>query len=190
MCALRPLFEQYPDGFRYEVGFLSEQEETELVAAIRQIELSTFEMRGVTARRRVAFFGRAYDRSSAVQPIPEFLLPLRRRAATWSGIDEAAFVMALVHEYPPGAPIGWHRDAPQYDIIAGVSLLSPCRMMFRPYVSPATRATGGRRTATHAVDLEPRSVYLLGGDARSGYEHHIPPVASLRYSVTFRSARR
>jgi len=190
MEGTRSLFEEYPDGFRYEPGFLSVDEETALAAAIGQIEFSTFEMRGVAARRRVAFFGRAYDRTSAVQPIPDFLLPLRRRAAAWSGIDDAAFVMALVNEYPPGAPIGWHRDAPQYDVIAGISLISPCRMMFRPYVSPGARATAGRRSATHAIDLDPRSAYLLAGAARSGYEHHIPPVAAFRYSVTFRSAHR
>lgn len=96
--------------------------------------------------------------------------------------------MALVNEYPPGAPIGWHRDAPPFGVVAGLSLLSSCRMRFRPYVSPQdqTRA-GGRRVASHELTLAPRSAYVMRGPARSAFEHHIPPVAALRYSITFRT---
>ena len=115
-------------------------------------------------------------------------MPLRHRVAAWSGVDSEAFAMALVNEYPPGAPIGWHRDAPQYGIVAGVSLLSSCWMRFRPY-RRAGEGTSGRRTATHEVTLEPRSVYLLTDAARTAYEHHIPAVAELRYSITFRTLR-
>ena len=99
--------------------------------------------------------------------------------------------MALVNEYPPGAPIGWHRDAPQYGIVAGVCLLSTCRMKFRPYVRPDVRSStpARRRTATHEIVLEPRSAYLMTGDSRNAYEHHIPAVTTLRYSVTFRTLR-
>jgi alkylated DNA repair dioxygenase AlkB len=98
--------------------------------------------------------------------------------------------MALINEYPPGAPIGWHRDAPQYDIVAGISLLSDCRMRFRPYRSPAlSTPTPVRRAATHELWLERRSAYLLTGESRTSYEHHIPPVGELRYSVTFRTLR-
>jgi alkylated DNA repair dioxygenase AlkB len=98
--------------------------------------------------------------------------------------------MALINEYPPGAPIGWHRDAPQYGIVAGVSLLSSCRMRLRPYQSPAeaTRQKT-RRQATHELELLPRSAYVMSGDARSRYEHSIPAVIALRYSVTFRTLR-
>jgi alkylated DNA repair dioxygenase AlkB len=98
--------------------------------------------------------------------------------------------MALINEYRPGTPIGWHRDAPQYDIVAGVSLLSACRMKFRPYRSPASAsASSGRRSATHEIVLARRSAYLMTRDSRSAYEHHIPPVAELRYSITFRTFR-
>jgi alkylated DNA repair dioxygenase AlkB len=180
-----------PDGFRYATDLLDSAGEQELVAAIRDLDFSSFEMRGVVAKRRVAFFGRTYDADrTSVPPIPPLLLPLRARAAAWAGVDAGAFVMALVNEYPPGAPIGWHRDAPQYGIVVGVSLLSPCRMKLRPYVPPGRRAAGDppRRT-THEIVLAPRSVYLLSGEARSAYEHHIPAVDALRYSVTFRTVR-
>lgn len=184
------LFEhELPPGFRYRDAFVSEAEERELLAAIAGVAFADFEMRGVIARRRVAFFGESYDRGTA-QPLPAFLLPLRERIAGWAGLDAAAFAMALINEYRPGSPIGWHRDAPQYDIVAGVSLLSACRMMFRPYRSPSSREPKpARRSATHEIVLQPRSAYLMTQEARSAYEHHIPPVAALRYSVTFRTLR-
>jgi alkylated DNA repair dioxygenase AlkB len=146
-------------------------------------------MRGVVARRRVAFFGETYDQSGAA-PMPDFLLPLRLALAAWAGVEPAAFAMALINEYRPGSPIGWHRDAPQYGRVAGVSLLSSCRMRFRRYVPPGLATHEGRRRATHEVLLEPRSAYLIGDSARQEYEHHIPAVAELRYSITFRTLRR
>jgi alkylated DNA repair dioxygenase AlkB len=121
--------------------------------------------------------------------MPAFLLPVRDRLARWGEVDPDAFEMAVINEYFPGAPIGWHRDAPQYGIVAGVSLLSACRMKFRPYAQPAGRGAGARRTTTHEITLEPRSGYLMTGESRNAYEHHIPAVARLRYSITFRTAR-
>jgi alkylated DNA repair dioxygenase AlkB len=182
----------FPDGFVYRPDFISSEEEPQLVEAIGQVEFSAFEMRGVVARRRVAFFGSSYDAGGTeTPPLPVFLLPLRERAAAFASVHPDAFAMALINEYPPGAPIGWHRDAPQYDTIFGVSLLSACRMMLRPYVGPsAQRAAGGRRRrATHQITLDRRSAYLMAGAARTAYEHHIPAVAELRYSITFRTLR-
>jgi alkylated DNA repair dioxygenase AlkB len=186
------LFEvDVPSGFQYRDDFISKDDEALLADAISRLEFSTFEMRGVVARRRVAFFGRSYDATgAAMSPLPPFLVSLRDKVAVWAGLDAGAFAMALVNEYPPGAPIGWHRDAPQYDIVAGVSLLSPCRMKFRPYVGrKAQGQTHGRRRATHEIALERRSAYLIAGHSRSAYEHHIPGVSALRYSITFRTMR-
>ena len=182
-----------PDGFLYRHDFISAEEEGSLADEIARVEFSAFEMRGVVARRRVAFFGRTYDAGGvATAPVPPFLLPWRDRLAAWAGVDPGDFAMALINEYPPGAPIGWHRDAPQYGIVGGISLLSACRMKFRPYVRPGARtsAPGERRAATHEITLERRSGYLMTGDSRNAYEHHIPAVAARRYSVTFRSIRR
>ena len=178
-----------PDGFAYSADFLTAAEEASLLADIQAVAFSSFEMRGVVAKRRVAFFGHSYGR--AIEPeIPEFLESLRSRLAVWAGVQPEAFAMALINEYQPGSPIGWHRDAPQYDIVAGVSLVSACRMKFRPYTIPADAGpTAARRRAAHELVLEPRSAYLLTGPARSDFEHHIPPVPSLRYSVTFRTLR-
>jgi alkylated DNA repair dioxygenase AlkB len=193
VAAPGPLFEQVvPSGFHCRDEFITVADEAALAAEIARIEFSTFEMRGVVARRRVAFFGRSYDAGCApTGPLPPFLLPWRDRIAAWAGIDPGDFVMALINEYPPGAPIGWHRDAPQYGVVSGMSLLSPCRMKFRPYVRPGAHAAkpGQRRTATHEITLERRSGYLMTGEARNHYEHHIPAVDALRYSITFRSSR-
>jgi alkylated DNA repair dioxygenase AlkB len=188
-----PLFEaDVPNGFQYRTDFITGGDEALLADEIVRLAFSTFEMRGVVARRRVAFFGRSYDTGGAVtSSLPLFLVPLRDKVAVWANLDAPAFEMALINEYPPGAPIGWHRDAPQYDIVAGISLLSSCRMKFRPYVRPSaqTPTESRRRSATHAITLERRSAYLMTGDSRNVYEHHIPAVTSLRYSITFRTLR-
>ena len=181
-----------PDGFFHRDNFISTAEEAELAAQIERVEFSTFEMRGVVARRRVAFFGASYDRAPTASspPIPDFLSAIRARLAASAEVTPDDFAMALINEYRPGTPIGWHRDAPQYDIIAGVSLLSPCVMRLRPYVSPSkASAEKVRRKTTHEIELLPRSAYVIRGVARSGYEHSIPAVSSLRYSITFRTLR-
>src|ERR1051326_3163730 len=126
---------ELPAGFKYQRDFISRDEEVALLDAIGQIAFDDFEMHGVVARRRVAFFGGRYDDAgpqASTPPIPSFLLPLRERIAVWAGVEPDAFRMALINAYPPGAPIGWHRDAPQYELIAGVSLLSACTMKLRP----------------------------------------------------------
>jgi alkylated DNA repair dioxygenase AlkB len=189
IVAVHPrLFEPHlPSGFQYRENFISEPQERQLLDAIASVPFSDFEMRGVIARRRVAFFGESYDREAA-GPILPFLLPLGRDIAAWAGVRADAFAMALINEYRAGSPIGWHRDAPQYDIVAGVSLLSACRMTFRPYRSPAPTGAA-RRVATHELRLERRSAYLMTGPSRTEYEHHVPPVPALRYSITFRTLR-
>jgi alkylated DNA repair dioxygenase AlkB len=179
-----------PPGFRYAEDLITVQDEAHLAREFERVEFSDFTMRGVVARRRVAFFGASY-RSGETEtlPIPPFLLALRDVVARWAGVESRAFTMALITQYPPGAPIGWHRDAPQYDLVAGVSLLSSCRMRFRRYVSPASASSAQRLPATHEVALAPRSAYVMTGPARYEYEHNIPAVDALRYSVTFRTTR-
>jgi alkylated DNA repair dioxygenase AlkB len=187
--------DERPPGFHYRAAVISEDEARALVHDIERLEFSRVEMRGVVARRRTAHFGVTYGyerrTSQPGTPVPAFLLPLRARVAEWAGIDPAALVEALVTEYPPGASIGWHRDAPMFgDVIAGISLLSACRMKFRPYVSPSNvRDLEGPRRTTHEIDLPPRSGYLITALARREFEHSIPPTAALRYSITFRNLK-
>lgn len=192
MAAAGSLFgADLPPGFLHRDDFLSTAEEAALAEHVSQIEFAAFEMRGVVAKRRVAFFGASYDLGAQPSPpIPGFLAPLRSSLAELAGVTAADFAMVLINEYRPGSPIGWHRDAPQYAIVAGVSLLSSCRMRLRPYLSPAAAAANmTRRTTTHEIELLPRSAYVMSGEARSNYEHSIPAVNSLRYSVTMRTLR-
>jgi DNA oxidative demethylase len=174
-----------PAGFLYCPDILRVDEETALAARVRNIEFSAVEMRGQIARRRTAHFGWIYGyeswRITPGPPLPEFLLPLRERVAGLAGVDAAALAEILVTEYPAGAAIGWHRDAPQFGLVIGVSLLSACRMRFQ-------RSRGASRE-TRAVTLEPRSAYVLTAEARQQWQHSIPPMRALRYSVTFRTLR-
>ena len=174
-----------PPGFVYHPDLLDADEEARLVAHVRTIDFSPIEMRGQVARRRTAHFGWVYGyeswRITTGPPLPEFLLPLRDRAATLIAVEPDALAEVLVTEYPPGAAIGWHHDAPQFGEVIGVSLLSPCRMRFQ-------RGRGTERQ-TCAVTLEPRSAYVLDGEARYRWQHSIPPMRALRYSITFRTLR-
>jgi alkylated DNA repair dioxygenase AlkB len=142
-------------------------------------------MRGQVARRRTAHFGWVYGyeswRIEPGPPIPAALLPLRARAAELAGLAPDALVEVLATEYPPGAAIGWHRDAPQFGSVVGVSLLGAARMRFQRGTGPARR--------TCVATLEPRSAYVLAGEARWRWQHSIPPVKEWRYSITFRTLR-
>jgi len=175
-----------PDGLAYHPDFLNKEEEHRLGEAIDRLEFSEVRMHGIVAKRHVAHFGWNYGYEtwhiSPGPPVPEFLLPLRARAAELLEIEAAALAEVLVTEYPPGAVIGWHRDAPMFGpAVVGVSLLAACRMRFQR----------GKDTdrETYALAVEPRSAYVLSGPARSEWQHSIPPVKSLRYSVTFRTLR-
>ena len=188
------LFEpEMPAGFAYAADFVSRDEEASLLEHIKALTFANVEMRGAVARRRTAHFGWKYGyyarRTEPGDPLPAFLLPYRERAARWADRDREAFVEALVTEYPEGAPIGWHRDAPMFGEIIGISLGTACRMKFRPYVSAQDLGGAGRapRRTTHELELAPRSVYLLSGTVRREFEHSIPPVAGCRYSITFRT---
>ena len=188
--ALFPDESQLPQGFVYRSDFISAEEETALVDEIARIELVAPTMHGVAAKRRTAHFGHTYEfgtfKLTPAPPIPDFLLSLRKRVAALLPKNPEELVEALISEYPPGAQIGWHRDAPQFGIIVGISLLSVCTMKLRP--RPVQK--GLARVRPLEQMLAPRSAYVLDGEVRSKWQHHIPPATELRYSVTFRTLRR
>lgn len=175
-----------PPGLRHQDGFLSVPEEQELLARFSSLEFREVSMRGVTARRRVIQYGWHYNFESYKltqgPPIPEFLFPIRQRAAGVAGVPPDTFSEALLMEYSPGATIGWHRDAPTFGVVAGISLGAACRFRFR------RGRTGNWKT--FELPLAPRSIYVLDGEARSAWQHSIPGVKDLRYSITFRTLRR
>jgi alkylated DNA repair dioxygenase AlkB len=181
------------DGFRYEPDVITPAEETTLLDEIARVELRPFVFRGVQTRRRVAQFGFGYSfgkRSlTDAPPLPDFLCPLAERVAGLAGVRADQFGEALITEYPVGAGIGWHRDAPPFGVIVGVSLLSPCTFRLRPY---ADAAAGRAKPAVRPVDITvaPRSAYVLAGEARTDWEHSIPEAITTRYSITFRTLRK
>jgi DNA oxidative demethylase len=175
-----------PEGLVYQPEFVSPEEERDLLAAIEQLDFREIRMRGQTARRTARHFGFDYDyerygRLVPGDPLPDWLVALRERCAGLAALDPDELAQALVQRYPPGATIGWHRDAPMFGTVVGVSLASACRMRFQ-------RGRGDERR-TSELELEPRSAYVLAGAARNAWQHSIPPTKSLRYSVTFRTLR-
>ena len=182
------LVERFPEGFNYEEHFLTAIEEAALLAAIRELPLEHAQYKQFSARRRVASFGGRYDFShNELLPaarIPDWLLPLRDRAARWAGLSGEDIDHALVAEYAPGTPLGWHRDVPEFEAVVGVSLGGSCRLRFRRY--PPRKP--GRAEVT--LDLAPRSIYTMQGNARWGWQHSVSPTKELRYSITFRTLRR
>ena len=173
-----------PEGFLYQPDFLSQAEEAELIRIFRGLPFQAFDFHGYTAKRRVLEFGLEYDfttrRATPTQSFPDFLTPVRERAAQFAGISITELVEGMVTEYSPGSPIGWHRDAPQFGTIIGVSLASETRMRFKPYKAE------GKPVARM---LEPRSIYTMRGPARWKFQHSIPAAKELRYSITFRTLR-
>lgn len=174
-----------PPGFRYQADLVSADEERALVAQLSALAFEAFQFRGFEGRRRVVSFGLRYDFNGqglvGAQPMPEWLLPVRDRAAAFAGLAGDDFAHVLINEYREGAPIGWHRDRPVFDKVVGVSLLGPTVMRFR------RRAEA--RFERINVPLEPRSAYLLDGPARTDWEHSLPEAKAHRYSITFRNLR-
>jgi alkylated DNA repair protein (DNA oxidative demethylase) len=176
-----------PEGFVLRDDFVSADEERALLDLLEAMEFGEVVMHGQAAKRTVRHFGLGYDYSSGslapTDPLPAGMEWLRERCAGLMERDAGDIVQILVSRYPEGAGIGWHRDAPMFGSkIAGVSLLGPCRMRFQ-------RTLKGERDVA-AVELAPRSAYLLSGKARWSWQHSIPAAKALRYSITFRTLRR
>jgi alkylated DNA repair dioxygenase AlkB len=170
-------------GFRYEEALISEAEERQLLERLDQLELAPFRFHGWLGNRKTKSFGWRYDFEDAsftrAEPIPEWLQPLREKAAGFAGLRPGDFVHVLLARYDPGAGIGWHRDRDVFEQVVGVSLNTPAKLRFR------RRTADGFRRAS--VQIEPRSAYLLSGESRWAWEHSISPGEQLRFSITFRA---
>jgi alkylated DNA repair dioxygenase AlkB len=174
-----------PEGFRYQADLLSPAGEQALLRAVRGLPFKNFEFRGYVGNRRTVSYGWKYDFSAEVlrksDDMPAFLLSLREVAAAFAAVTPEQLQQALVTEYDAGAGIGWHRDKAVFGEVVGISLLSSC--VFR------LRRKAGESWERVSLTAEPRSAYLLSGPSRAEWEHSIPPVDALRYSITFRNFR-
>jgi len=175
---------KYPEGFRYEREIISREDERVLIEHIRTLPLKEFDFHGFLGKRRVKSFGWRYDyddeRLKEAEPIPDFILPLRERAARFADLKPDQIQHVLFTEYDH-AGIGWHRDKANFEDVIGVSLLASCTFRLRRKV--------GSRWERVSLEAEPRSAYLMRGPSRTEWEHSIPEVDGVRYSVTFRTLR-
>ncbi len=183
--ALFPDHRAPPMGLRYQPGFVCEAIERELISRISELPLQPFQFGAFEGKRRVASFGYRYDyalqRLAEADPIPAWLAPLTRSVESFGHLPAESVRQILCTQYDIGVGIGWHRDKPHFDKIFGLSLGASCKFRFR-------RAAGDR-WERFTVNAEPRSLYLMEGEARRVWEHSIPAVEQRRYSITFRTMR-
>jgi alkylated DNA repair dioxygenase AlkB len=179
------LFDFQPEGLAQREDFITAAEEAALLVQFADLAFKPFAFQGWFGKRETVSFGWRYDfndsRIHVAPPIPDFLLPIRARAAQFAGLAPEAFEQALVIRYGTGAGIGWHRDRPAFDRVVGISLGAPCDLRFRQRTE-----RGFRRYTLHAV---PRSAYLLTNEIRHEWEHSIVPMESPRHSLTFRNRK-
>jgi alkylated DNA repair dioxygenase AlkB len=174
-----------PEGMIYRRELVAPDEEKALAAQMARLPFARFQFHGFEGNRRTVSYGfhYAFDGSGLREtaPIPDWLLPVRGKAAALAGLPPEALEHALLIEYAPGAGIGWHRDRPVFGDVVGISLLAPARLRFR-------RKAGSKWERRNVV-AEPRSAYVLRGPARTEWEHSIPALDAPRYSITFRTLR-
>ncbi len=172
-------------GLAARGDFVTEAEAQALIAAIDEADLALFRFQGWTGKRRTASYGWSYDFDAGClrrgDPLPDWLLPFRDRAADFAGLSPDDLVQALLIRYDPGAGIGWHKDRPHFEHVVGLSLGAPTTMRFR-----RRHGAGFQRAA---FPLVPRGAYHLSGEARHEWEHSIAELDRTRWSVTFRSMR-
>ena len=110
-------------------------EERALIAAVDLAELSPFRFHGWLGKRLTISYGWRYDFDEASfapsEAIPDWLLPLRERAARFARLQPDELFQVLLIRYDPGAGIGWHRDRPVFEHVLGISLGAPATMRFR-----------------------------------------------------------
>lgn len=171
------------EGLRYGEAVIGEAQELALLDRLQGLDLAPFRFHGFLGNRRTQSFGWRYDFEDAsftpAEPIPDWLQPLRERAASFAGLEPDDFVHVLLARYDPGAGIGWHRDRDVFDQVVGISLNTPATLRFRQRTS-----SGFRRLN---LEVAPRSAYLLSGESRWDWEHRITPGDQLRFSITFRT---
>jgi alkylated DNA repair dioxygenase AlkB len=186
MSSLFPLEDVYPPGFSYYPDFLAHDEETTFIEAIKKVELHNLVFQGFEAKRRTASFGYDYnfDRRSITKGklIPPDFIPLVEKVANKLLIEPEKFAELLLTEYPIDSVINWHRDAPPFDIIAGISLNADCTFRLRPH-DKAKHS----RSSIISFPVHRRSFYVIKDEARSSWQHSISPVKQLRYSITLRT---
>jgi alkylated DNA repair dioxygenase AlkB len=188
MNTLFPIELQFPEGFQYVPDFISKAEEEYLYQEVLKVERHTFVFQGFEAKRKVASFGHDWNfekqQLSKGKDIPKEFDPLLEKVAQHLQLQKDVFAELLVTEYPVGAVINWHRDAPPFDLIAGISLHADCTFRLRPYNNEKKE-----KTAVLSFPVKRRSLYVIQGPSRTHWQHSIAAVQHVRYSITLRTLR-
>ena len=174
-----------PEGFRYQPDVVTAEQERALLDQIATLPFKAFEFRGFEGKRRTVSYGWRYDfnvqKLQRADPPPPWLVPIRELGERFAALAPGALEQVTVIEYSPGSAIGWHKDRPMFGDVVGVSLMSATRFRFRREV--------GQKWERASLIVAPRSVYVMRGPARDEWQHSIPPVDTLRYSITMRTFR-
>ncbi|WP_287459623.1 alpha-ketoglutarate-dependent dioxygenase AlkB [Sphingomonas sp.] len=184
MTAMFDLFDEpVVAGLRKRDEFITAEEEAALIGQIDAVDLSPFKFQQWTGKRLTRSFGWSYDfesgRFAPTDPIPDWLAPIKARAARFAGLETDDLVQALLIRYDPGAGIGWHKDRPVFEHVVGLSLGNVATLRLR------RRTDRGFDRAS--AELAPRSIYHLSGEVRHHWEHSIAAMDLPRWSITFRS---
>lgn len=167
---------------KYVPNFITPEEETILLQHIQQLQWQEVALYGQVAKRRVVHYGFEYQYGSRgvrkTNPPPEFLNNVIARCSCLLMSNSADIAEILITEYPVNAGINWHRDAPVFKEIIGISLNSSCVIHFRNRMNKKEKIKR---------NLERCSAYRLSGAIRWEWEHRIAPVKVPRYSITLRT---
>src|ERR1700759_3214626 len=154
-----------PKGLRYKPAFVSAATEQELIAGISALPLQPFQFGAFEGHRRVKSFGFRYDYTRhemlPSEPIPPWLEVISREVERFGELPAGSVRQVLCTDYDVGVGIGWHRDRPQFDKVFGISLGSACRFRFR--------RRRGDKWERFTLQAEPRSLYLMDGEARGSW---------------------
>jgi len=173
-----------PEGLFYLPEAISLAEERQCLEEIEALPFEPYVFGAYVARRKVVQFGgqerrATYGGNQPLESMPEWLFSLRQKCARLVDFKAEELAQILVARYEQ-AGIGWHCDAAEFGpTVIGVSLTSAAMMRFRR-MHP-------EREDLFRLELAPRSIYIMAGDARSSWQHSLPATKTLRYSITFRT---
>ena len=161
-----PVGPELPSGILYLPNFITEELENAVTQHLDAANWSN------ALKRRVQHFGYRYDykarrvaSDSYLGPLPEWLQPVGDSLVA-SGYTSKTPDQVIANEYLPGQGISAHIDCePCFGpVVASLSLLSNCVMVFRNVDS----------SATARIILEPCSLVILSGESRYLWTHEIP----------------
>lgn len=171
-----------PPGLKLAYEIMTLEEEAQLIGRIQASGLADYAYDAANPRSSMSY-GWKYDFRDdsfvACAPTPEGFGAICETAARFAGVEPGDLAECLLNRYDPGAIIQWHFDKPVWEHVVGISLGAAATMEFRKATADGCQHA--------AVELRPRSIYLLSGEARHAYQHSLLPVDGTRWSITFRS---